>query len=277
MQNVATWSMAAVCALVSVSVFGCSSPNGVGATTVELGSELPACNSAHRGAVYFVKSSNELRYCDGRSYQLLGPAADTALLEVTRLAGASLDCVPLTAADIARTAPLFVRYALDLGAAGIQPETLSESARSTLTGPEAEHVRDAYATDVLAACAGATLVGLGDELDYLDDAGAQVELALRIQSRSAAASVVPSMLPFDGPQATYADILLRTRLEHARAAEANVSSAWDKTLIVIFTDNQTADLLEDAYAALPRSVRGDSIVIVVESLGETVGLFHQSV
>ena len=263
MQNVSTWSMPFVCALVCLSGLGCGSP-----MMLDGGAPRPASDEG--SAIVEQESALRLSWLwpPSRNYD-----------SCSSVAGADVEPSgsPLTAADVADSQPRFLRYVLDLGAAGIQPELLSNAAQGALTGPEAEHVRDAYAVDILEACSGARLVGLGDELSYLDEDGAHVELALRFRGVLASAIVVASQLPFDGPNPKYSDLLLRTTLEEARAAEDNMPSAFHKTLVVIFTDSETADLLEDAYAALPAEVRGDSIVLVVESLGQTVGLFHQSV
>jgi len=188
------------------------------------------------------------------------------------VAGAALELGGefLRGSDLEAPSPRFLHYTLDFGTTGVDTGALSAQAQRALTPETATSVREAYAIDLLHASGGADLLALAGEIDFTDPAGARCDLTVEIQGREAAVVVSAANVPFDGITADYAARLWARSLDETRSALENLPAtrAPDKGVLVIFvSDAIPAQILADAYQALPAAVRGDTIAIVVETLG----------
>lgn len=135
-----------------------------------------------------------------------------------------------------------------------------------------------FAFEVLARCELADLLKTEMEIDYQDPQGKITDLLVQVDGHKVGVSVTRAMSwPYDSayPQDTANDLLVK-KLEGIQASTANVdpADAWVRQVLSVLAYGEAhAQVLHDAWSALPADVRADTIVLVTISDGDDTFLY----
>jgi hypothetical protein len=186
-------------------------------------------------------------------------------------------CGALVAGDLTGTAPRVIRADFDFARAYMDPADrplLTPGGLKLAETPNAggsSGLSEIFAFEELARCEQAALVKTETEIIY-DTNSKKTDMLIEVGGHKIGVSVTrafafPIGTPYTLQQAT---TLVTRKLEDIPLASASVSAGdhWDKQFLAILAiDQQAADTMAEAYAALPAATQGDTIVLITTTAG----------
>ncbi len=186
-------------------------------------------------------------------------------------------CGVLTTTDLTSSTPELVRATFTFGRAYVDPDDrplLTPGGQVLAATPNAggsSGLSEIFAYEELQRCEHAAFLKSETQIVY-DTPGKITDLEIEVDGHKIGVSVTRAMtFPFGQPypMAT-AMTLMNRKLGDIQLSTANVSAAdrWDKQILsVLAWDDQAADTIATAWAALDASVKADTIVVVIPTHG----------
>ena len=186
-------------------------------------------------------------------------------------------CGVLTTTDLTSPTPELVRATFTFGRAYVDPDDrplLTPGGQVLAATPNAggsSGLSEIFAYEELQRCEHAAFLKSETQIVY-DTAGKITDLEIELDGHKIGVSVTRAMtFPFGQPypMAT-ARTLMNKKLGDIQLSTANVSAAdrRDKQILsVLAWDDQAADTIAAAWAALDASVKADTIVVVIPTNG----------
>jgi len=194
-------------------------------------------------------------------------------------------CGVITAGDLTATAPLLFQSTLDFGTTAYSSAYLAELstggqymiAVGNLGGSSL--LSEVFAYELLYRCELATLLKTEGEIDYSNTGGKKTDFLVSIDGLKIGVSVVrayvyPGTTSMTVPQATTE---ITGKLSDIVLSSANVmpDDAWVKQILAVIAYGPgDAAAVATAWAALDSSVKGNTIVVVVETDGDDAPLYN---
>ena len=139
---------------------------------------------------------------------------------------------------------------------------------------------EAFAYEQLARCELAPLLKTETEITY-DTTGKITDLLVSVDGHKIGVSVTRAVAyPFGQPYTvSAATTLLMRKLEDIQLSTANVSAAdrWEKQILAYMSwDDQSTASLDQAWAGIDPSIKGDTILIVTTTHGDDQFLYSNN-
>ena len=214
-----------------------------------------------------------------------GPGGDAAAVPLAGFGTIGGECGVITTTDLTATAPRLVQSTLDFGTTAYSTAHLGELsaggqqmiANGNLGGSSL--FSEVFAYEVLYRCELATLLKTEGEIDYSDTGGTKTDFLVSMDGLKIGVSVVrayvyPGTTPMDVTQATTE---LTHKLSDIALSSANVlpDDAWEKQILAVIAYGPgDAVSAATAWSGLDASVKGDTIVVVVETDGADLPLYN---
>lgn len=191
------------------------------------------------------------------------------------------ECGPIDPTELNAAMPFVFRNAIDFGSMPFDYNALSVGGKKVwddgnLGGSSLESEVISY--EVLYRCELAALLKTESEVLYQDSAGKKTDLLVDLDALKVGVSVTRAVgFPQDGPY-TVADAttILTKKLGDIPLSTANAdpSDAWVKQILhVIAYGPGHADALEQAYAQLDPTLRGDTILLITVTDGDDLFIY----
>ncbi len=192
-------------------------------------------------------------------------------------------CGVLGAADWLAASPALVRDRFTFERAYVDAmdrPLLTDGGRRLAETPNAggsSGLSEVFAYEQLARCEQAALLKTETEIVY-DQAGKITDLEVLVDGHKIGVSVTRAVAyPFGSPYTMdAATMLISRKLGDIQLSTANVSAQdrWDKQVLAILAwDDQAADTMAQAWAAVDAAVKADTIVILTATDGQDLFIY----
>ncbi len=192
-------------------------------------------------------------------------------------------CGVLAQMQLTGSTPQLYRSALTFSRAYVDPQDrplLTVGGQHLAATPNAggsSGLSEVFAYEELERCEHAMFLKTETEIVY-DTVGKITDLEVAIGGHKLGVSVTRAVtFPFGQPYTlTAASTLIERKLQDIQASTANVSAAdrWEKQILAVLAwDDQAADIVAQAWAAMDAQTRADTIVIVTVTSGDDLFIY----